>query len=158
MPVCNQSDLKRLQNDIGLLMLRLPLGILMLFHGISKISGGIDDIKLDLIDQGLPGVMAYGVHLGETVAPILIIVGFLIRPAAAIFAFTMIMAVYLTDGLGGFALNEHGGIEIELNLLYMFGAFTLCFTGPGRLSLSQLFYRNKKSQVNTHEKELASSS
>ncbi|QQE12835.1 DoxX family protein [Planctomycetota bacterium] len=156
MPVCNLKNLQQTFNDIGLLILRLALGILMLFHGIAKMSEGIGDIKLDLADNGLPEIMAYGVHLGETVAPILIIVGFLIRPAAAIFAFTMIMAVYLTDGISGFSLNDYGGVEIELNLLYMFGALALCFTGAGRLSLWNLLMNKSKNEIKKSEKELVS--
>jgi putative oxidoreductase len=42
-----------------------------------------------LVEKGLPGFIAYGVLIGEVVAPILIIRVFT-RPAALVLAFTMV--------------------------------------------------------------------
>lgn len=50
--------------DAGLLNFRLTLGILMLMHGIHKLINGVDGIKGMLAEVGLPGFLAYGVHLG----------------------------------------------------------------------------------------------
>jgi putative oxidoreductase len=52
-----------------------------------------------LVEKGLPGFIAYGVLVGEVVAPILIIVGLFTRPAALVLAFTMIVA-WLMVGMG----------------------------------------------------------
>ncbi len=51
-------------NDLGLLILRLSIGILMLFHGISKMIYGIDFIEGLMSSKGLPGFFAYGVYVG----------------------------------------------------------------------------------------------
>ena len=64
----------------------------MLFHGLHKLFGGVGFISGMLVEKGLPGFIAYGVLIGEVVAPILSIVGLFTRPAALVLAFTMIVA------------------------------------------------------------------
>ncbi len=124
-------------DDTGKLLLRLSVGGLMLFHGVHKLIHGHDGIRTMLADAGLPPFMAYGVPVGEVLAPILILVGFWSRPAAVLVAFTMLMSIYLAFGWGAFALNKHGAPVIELNLLFLFGALALVFLGSGRYSLSR---------------------
>jgi len=124
-----------LNTDLGLLILRLAVGGLMLPHGIHKLIHGIDGIIGMTTAKGLPEAFAYGVYAGEVLAPILIIIGLWTRPAALLEAFTMVVAIYLAFGWGGFALNQHGGITVELNLLYLLGAVTLFFTGSGAFSV-----------------------
>ena len=85
-------------DDLGKLLLRLAVGGLMLFHGLHKLFGGVGFISGMLVEKGLPGFIAYGVLIGEVVAPILIIVGLFTRPAALVQAFTMIVA-WLMVGL-----------------------------------------------------------
>ena len=55
--------------DTGLLILRLTLGILMLFHGIAKITNGVGGIEGMLTSKGLPAFLAYGVYVGEVIVP-----------------------------------------------------------------------------------------
>ncbi len=119
-------------SDIGLLLLRLAVGGLMLPHGIFKLMNGTGGIASMLTAKGFPEIMAHGVIVGELIAPLLILIGFLTRPAAAVMVFTMAMSIYLAFGWQGFAINQHGGIGVELNLLYLFGALALVFTGAGR--------------------------
>ena len=59
--------------DLGILISRISLGVLMLFHGSAKLLYGLDFIKGILAQAGVPSFIAYGVILGEVVAPILII-------------------------------------------------------------------------------------
>ncbi len=79
-------------DDFGKLLLRLVVGGLMLFHGLHKLFDGVDGISAMLVAKGLPGFIAYGVLVGEVVAPILLILGVLTRPAALVLAFTMAVA------------------------------------------------------------------
>ncbi len=63
-------------DDTGKLILRLTLGILILLHGLFKITGGgVGGIGGMLSSHGLPGFLAYGVYIGEILAPVLLIVG-----------------------------------------------------------------------------------
>ncbi len=58
--------------DAGKLLLRLAVGGLMLFHGLHKLLDGVDGISGMLAAKGLPGFIAYGVLVGEVVAPCLL--------------------------------------------------------------------------------------
>src|SRR5436190_396409 len=95
--------------DIAKLVLRLTIGGLMLFHGISKVVHGIAPIKDMIHASGLPSIVAYGVYMGEVVAPILIILGVLTRPAALVFSFNMVVAVLMAHRAQVFTLEPMGG-------------------------------------------------
>lgn len=47
--------------DLGKLILRLTLGLLLLLHGIAKLENGVGWISGSLQGYGLPGFLAYGV-------------------------------------------------------------------------------------------------
>lgn len=121
--------------DFGKLLLRLAVGGLMLFHGLHKLIGGVDGISAMLVAKGLPGFIAYGVLVGEVVAPILLILGILTRPAALVLAFTMIVA-WLMVGLGETAALEKTGAWAIESLVYFFAAaLAIAFMGAGKYAL-----------------------
>ncbi len=122
--------------NVGLLIIRLSIGALMLLHGLSKLAGGIGFIQGILESKGLPGFIAYGVIVGEVLAPLAIIVGYRTRIASAIFAFNALVAIFLVHAQQIFTLSEHGGWAVELLGLYLFGAVALIFTGGGNIALS----------------------
>lgn len=121
--------------DFGRLLLRLTFGILMLFHGVAKAEHGVGWIFAMLEAKGIPGWVAYGVFIGEIVAPILIIIGVLTRPAALIYAFNLLVATLLV-GLGKFfLLSDVGAWALEAEALYFFGGLSIMFLGAGRYAL-----------------------
>ena len=107
----------------------------MLFHGIAKLSN-LNGIKNMLAESGLPEIMAYGVYITELIAPILLLIGFRARLASIAFFFGMLSAMFLAHSGDMFALSKTGGLQIELILLYAFGALVLFFTGAGKYSVS----------------------
>lgn len=122
--------------DLGLLILRLSIGIMMLLHGISKLTHGVGFIEQTVVDAGLPGFVAYGVYVGEIIMPLLIIFGYATRIASAIFAFNMIIAVWLAHSADLFTMTAVGGWALELQGLYFFAALALMFAGGGKYALS----------------------
>ena len=118
--------------DIGKLILRLTVGILMLFHGVSKLTSGIAGIKGMLAANGLPQFFAYGVFFGEIIAPLMLIVGFYSRIGAALIVVNMLFAIGLAHMGDIFALSGHGGWRLELQAFFLFTALALIFTGPGK--------------------------
>jgi len=122
--------------DAGILTWRIILGVLMLIHGIYKLFNGIAFIKGLFVERGLPEILAYSVHIGETIAPLLIIIGYRTKISSVILALTMIVAVGLVYPDKIFALNQFGGWFIELNAFFFFGAIGLFFTGGGKYSVS----------------------
>lgn len=123
--------------DIGLLIWRVSLGGMMLMHGISKLIGGLGWLKGMLLGMGLPSFIAYGVLVGEVLAPILLMLGWKTRIAAAVMAFNMVIAVAMVHGDGIFAIGKTGGWSIELPALYFFGALLFVFTGAGKYALDR---------------------
>ena len=124
-------------NDTGLLLLRLTIGILLLFHGIAKLTNGVSGLQETFAENGLPTFFAYGVYLGEVIAPLMIIFGFRTRIAAMLLSFTMLVAIVLAHGDDLFSLGKSGGWAIELPVLFLMGGVVLFFTGAGKYAVSR---------------------
>lgn len=122
-------------DDTGKLVLRVALGVLILLHGIAKLRGGIDPIVGMLGKAGLPAFIGYGVYIGEVLAPILMIIGLFTRPAAAIVAFNMVVAIYLAHGSQLIGLSKTGGWQLELQGMFLFSALAVALIGAGRFSI-----------------------
>jgi putative oxidoreductase len=122
-------------DDAGKLVLRLALGLMLLLHGIAKVTGGIGGISGMLERAGMPAVLGYAVFLGEVVAPLLIIVGAWTRLAALLVIGNMIVAVLLVHRAEIFTLAKTGGWALELQGFYFFTAIALLLMGAGRYSL-----------------------
>jgi len=121
--------------DLGKLVLRVTLGVLILLHGIAKLIGGPGFI-MDLVSKaGLPAEVAYGVYIGEVLAPVLLIIGAWTRLAALIVAVNMLFALYLVHTSELFSLAKTGGWALELQGMYLFGAIAVALLGAGRYSL-----------------------
>ena len=124
-------------NDIGKLILRMTLGILLLLHGIAKITGGVSGIEKMLEGIGLPNSLALGVYVGEVLAPILVIIGFYSRVGAALIAVTMVVAVLLAHQADLLLLERSGGWALELQGFFLFTALSIMLMGPGRFSINR---------------------
>ena len=123
-------------NDLGKLILRLTLGVLILLHGIAKIGGGIAGIEKMLEGNGLPGFLALGVYVGEILAPILVILGFYARLGAAVIVVNMLFAVLLAHRADLFLLGKTGGWALELQAFFLFTAVAVALIGPGRYGIN----------------------
>ena len=125
-----------MQQDLGKLVLRLSLGILVLLHGIAKLTGGIGGIVGMVEGAGLPGVLGYGALVGEVLGPLMLILGFHARIGAALIAINMLFAIGLAH-MGELAtLTEQGGWALELQGMFLFSAIALALLGPGRYSVN----------------------
>jgi len=120
--------------DTGKLLLRLSLGLMILLHGIAKLMNGPAGVIASVEKVGLPPAFGYLVYVGEVLAPLLVIVGFWTRPAAAVIAINMVFAVYLVH-LGQLVqLTKQGGWALELQGMYFFTAVAIALLGAGRYS------------------------
>ena len=126
-------------DDLGKLILRLVVGVLMLFHGVAKLlnPGSLKYIGGQLADIGLPQFIAYGVFLGEVVAPLMVIVGIYTRIGGLLMAGNMVFAIVLVHTGELFMLTQHGGWALELQGLYLFGALAILFLGSGSMALKR---------------------
>jgi putative oxidoreductase len=130
--------LETMSEDLGKLILRVAVGGVIIFHGIFKLTHGVDFIQQMLAQSGLPAFIAYGVYVGEIVAPILLLLGVRTRLVALVVAFNMAMAIGLVFRQQVFSVKEMGGgWTIELEALLLLAALTLFFTGAGKFSLTK---------------------
>ena len=132
-PVSNGADSSR--EDLGRLVLRVTLALLLLFHGLSKLVGGVGFITGMLEKMGLPGAIGYLVYIGEVVAPLLMLVGLWTRAAALVAAGNMIVAVLLVHTKEFFTMSQTGGWALELQGMYFFAAIAVALLGAGRYSI-----------------------
>lgn len=123
-----------MSTDAAKLILRLTLGVLLLFHGWSKVTGGIDFIVGLVQNNGLPGFMAYLVYVGEVLAPLFLLAGAYTRVAAALVIGNMVVALLLVHTADIFALNQTGGWAIELQVFYLMTAIVILMLGSGKYS------------------------
>src|SRR5690606_14127988 len=114
--------------NIGLLIFRLNFGVWMLFHGVYKLINGVGGIEGMLADMGLPTFLAYGVHIGETIAPILIILGYRTKLASLMFTLVMIVAFGMAHFDNFFELGKSGAWAHETIALFLLGGLGLTFT------------------------------
>lgn len=121
--------------DLGKLILRLTLGGLLLFHGISKLLNGVGHIEGMLAGHGIPAFFAYGVFIGELLAPLMVILGYHTRIGALLIVFNMLVAIALVHAHELMKLGGNGGWALELQGFFLFTAIALIFLGPGRYKL-----------------------
>ena len=125
-----------MNEEIGKLTLRIALGGMILMHGIAKLHGGIGFISDVVAGAGLPGFVAYGVYIGEVVAPLLVIAGLYSRLGAAVIAVNMLFAIGLAHTAEFFTLNQTGGWALELQGMFLFAAVAVALIGPGRYRIN----------------------
>src|SRR3989442_10470078 len=126
-------------SDLGLLALRLMLGLVFLGHGAQKAFGAFGGPGL----AGTTGFMAsLGLQparfwaataaLGELLGGLLVLIGFLTPLGALLIAVTMAVAIAKVHASKGFFI-QNGGYEYSLVLLV--AALTLAATGARAFSL-----------------------
>ncbi len=124
-------------DDLGKLILRLILAVFMLFHGYAKIVKGVSGIEASLLSAGLPAWVAYGVYIGEVLAPLLLIAGFYARIGGLIIVINMIFAIMLSHSSQLFDLGRSGGWALELQGFFLFTGLIVALIGPGRFSINR---------------------
>jgi putative oxidoreductase len=121
--------------DFGKLLLRVTVAGLILFHGVDKIMHGIAWMQQPLAVLHLPGWVAYGVFIGEIVAPLLLIAGIGARVAALVICLNMVMAVILDAHVLALTIDQGGGWGLEREAFYFLCAAAAACLGPGRFRI-----------------------
>ena len=124
-----------MSDNIAKLIMRVMIGGMMLFHGVHKALHGIGFIKTLVKAQGLPEVLAYGVYVGEILAPLFLIIGWKSRFWAGVIAVNMAVAIYLTHMGSFFKLGAHGAWAMELPMFYLLGSIVIILLGSGKYAI-----------------------
>lgn len=122
-------------DDLGKLILRATLAILILFHGISKMISGPGFVVGLVHSAGLPPQVAYLVYVGEVLAPLIILFGVWTRVGALIIVINMLFAFALVHSKQILTLSDTGGWGLELQGFYLFSAVAILLLGAGRFSI-----------------------
>ena len=146
--------------DLGLLILRIAAGVTLVAHGYPKLFGGPGKRPHPLLARTMgpnypaaversgpgfaaalekmgvpnPRAAATASGLAELGGGLALAAGVFTRPAALAVTVNMAVASYKAHWKNGF--YGQGGFEFPL--LLGTAAFTLCLTGPGRLSVDHL--------------------
>ncbi|KXJ60454.1 MAG: DoxD-like family protein [Alteromonas sp. Nap_26] len=123
------------------LVLRVPTGIILAAHGSQKLFAWFGGYGLEGTGQWMesiglaPGfLMALLAGSAEFFGGIALILGLLTRPAAALSAFTMVIAIFSVHLSNGLFMSNNG-YEFALSLLAITAA--LAIQGGGKLSLDK---------------------
>ncbi|MGE8498243.1 MAG: DoxX family protein [Pseudomonas sp.] len=129
----------------GLTILRIIVGITFAAHGAQKLFGWFGGYGLEGVGQfmeslGLtPGyLMALGAGSAEFFGGIALIIGLLARPAAAVLAVTMVVAIFTAHFANGFFMANNG---YEFALALLAASVAILIEGAGKLSLDQSIAR-----------------
>ncbi|MEW4982093.1 MAG: DoxX family protein [Cycloclasticus sp.] len=128
---------KNYSDGLGKLTVRITVGSLMFFHGIAKIMHpeSLEFIGNNLASIELPAALAYGVYIGEIIAPLMLIIGYYARIGGLIVAVNMLFAVALAHSGELLSLTQHGGWAIELQAFYLLGGFSVALLGSGQFAI-----------------------
>jgi putative oxidoreductase len=123
--------------NFGLLFLRIGLGIMFIYHGFPKLSGG--PAKWERLGAALSSV---GIHflpmlwgflsaVTETIGGVLMIAGLFFRPVCILMLINLTVAAFFTFGQSGSFSDASHAIEDAITFA------GLLFIGPGLYSVDK---------------------
>ena len=135
----------------GLLLIRLMIGIVFIYHGGQKLFGifggyGIEGTAGFFAQLGIPfpTLSVYLAGGAEFFGGILLILGLLVRPTSLILAVTMLVASFSAHS--GFGIQT-GGMEYSLTLAVV--SIALVLIGAGDFALDRYVFRKKAAALET---------
>jgi putative oxidoreductase len=123
---------------VGLLVLRITLGIIFLSHGYPKLAhlrGGAQ-MQGFFVEHGLPGYFLYIAGVIETFGGGLLLLGLFTRAAALLLAMEMSVAIWKVHSAHGYlAVNDY-----QFPLALGTACFALATVGAGLMSADQFLF------------------
>ena len=125
---------------LGLLVLRIALGIIFMSHGYPKLAHlrGGTQMQGFFLEHGLPGYFAYLAGVIETFGGGLLLLGLFTRAAALLLGIEMCVAIWkVHSGHGYLAVHDY-----EFPLTLATACFALATVGAGLISLDQPLFES----------------
>jgi putative oxidoreductase len=130
---------------VGLLALRIALGIIFIAHGYPKLAhlrGGAQ-MQSFFVEHGLPGYFVYIAGVIETFGGALLLLGLFTRAAALLLAMEMCVAIWkVHSGHGYLAVHDY-----EFPLTLAAACFALATVGAGMISVDQFLFEGWRSRA-----------
>lgn len=127
------------------LALRIPVGIIFVAHGAQKLFGWFGGYGLEGTGQWMasiglaPGyLMALLAGSAEFFGGLALIIGLLVRPAAAVLAIAMLVAIFSVHVGNGLFMSKNG---YEFGLALLAVSVSLLLSGAGRASIDAALSR-----------------
>ena len=134
-------DIFKTDSSLAALILRVCLGLALIPHGAQKLFGWFGGYGLEGTGQWMasiglePGMlMAALAGSAEFFGGLALVLGLLTRPAAALTAFTMLVAIFSVHSGNGFFMSNNG---YEYGFVLLVASLSLLVSGGGRLSLDR---------------------
>ncbi len=133
---------------VGLLALRLAMGIIFFSHGYPKLAHQGAGMQGFFVQHGLPGNFVYIAGVFEVFGGLLLVLGLFTRGAALLLAIEMGVAIWKVHSNAGY-LAVH---EYEFPLTLLTACFALASVGAGTISLDYPLLENGKSRTRFSQK------
>ena len=143
--VADRAPVRRGTLDLGLLLIRVVLGLILVAHGLQKITGrwggpDLSEFQTDLQTLGFDysQQLAYIGSIGEVIVGAVLVLG-LFTPIAGAAAVALLInawaAAQAADPGLQFFVDQSGNQGVEFETMLLAAAAGLCLTGAGKLSL-----------------------
>ncbi len=127
---------------LSLLVLRLVLGIIYLYHGYPKLTHTHGNLQAVFVEHGLPAYFVYVSGMLETFGGGLLLLGLFTRPAALLLAIEMCVAIWKVHSFHGYmAVHDY-----EFPLALAAACFALATLGAGLVSLDHPVFERSEAR------------
>lgn len=134
-------NILKTDSSLAALILRVGLGLALIPHGAQKLFGWFGGYGLEGTGQWMdsiglqPGMlMAALAGSAEFFGGLALVLGLLTRPAAALTAFTMLVAIFSVHIGNGFFMSNNG---YEYGFVLLVASLSLLVSGGGKFSLDR---------------------
>lgn len=121
---------------LGLLVLRLALGVIFLFHGYPKLVHADDNLRTAFVQHGLPPYLVGLAGIIECFGSLLMFLGLFTRPAALVLTVEMAVALWKVHSAHGIMAVR----EYEFPFALAAACFALATVGAGLLSIDHFIF------------------
>jgi putative oxidoreductase len=115
---------------LGLLLLRVALGIIFMYHGYPKLAHAGGGMQGFFVQHGMPGYFLYVSGILETFGGALLILGLFTRAVGLLLAIEMCVAIWKVHSANGYMAVK----DYEFPLVLATACFALATVGAGLLS------------------------
>jgi putative oxidoreductase len=129
---------------LGLALVRLAMGVILIYHGYQKLFLGLGGFAgfLDQVGLPMPQVLAPLVSLVEILGGLLLIVGLVTRPLGLFFTLEFLTTLLVVN-----KIRRLGWEASEIDLLLLASSLMLLIGGPGALALDNRLFRPRAAVV-----------